>query len=98
MCINRGHLTAHPWREEIAIDPRSTTCFCCGGKLHVIGEHRSERLALRLPLVMRRADERWPATQVLDLGASLVLSNDRDDLALTEPTFAHAHHSIWMQL
>ena len=42
--VNRGHLPAHLPREEIVIDPSSTTCPCCGGELHVIGEDRSERL------------------------------------------------------
>ena len=42
--VNRGHLPAHLPREEIVIDPPSTTCPCCGGDLHVIGEDRSERL------------------------------------------------------
>jgi transposase len=42
--VNRGHLPAHLPREEIVIDPPSTTCPCCGGELHVIGEDRSERL------------------------------------------------------
>jgi transposase len=42
--VNRGHLPSHLPREEIVIEPPSTTCPCCGGDLHVIGEDRSERL------------------------------------------------------
>lgn len=42
--VNRGNLPAHLPREEVVIDPPSTTCPCCGGDLHVIGEERSERL------------------------------------------------------
>jgi transposase len=42
--VNRGNLPAHLPREEVVIEPPSTTCPCCGGALHVIGEDRSERL------------------------------------------------------
>ena len=42
--VNRGNLPAHLPREEVVIEPPSTTCPCCGGDLHVIGEDRSERL------------------------------------------------------
>jgi hypothetical protein len=42
--INRGNLPAHLPREEVVVEPPSKTCPCCGGKLHVIGEDRSERL------------------------------------------------------
>jgi len=42
--VNRGNLPAHLPREEIVVEPPSTTCSCCGGNLHVIGEDRSERL------------------------------------------------------
>jgi len=42
--VNRGHLPAHLPREEVVIEPPSTTCPCCGGDLHAIGEDRSERL------------------------------------------------------
>lgn len=41
---NRGKLPTHLPREEVLIDPESTTCPCCGGTLHVIGEDTSERL------------------------------------------------------
>ena len=42
--VNRGNLPAHLPREEVVIEPPSTTCPCCSGDLHVIGEDRSERL------------------------------------------------------
>jgi transposase len=42
--VNRGSLPAHLPREEVVIEPPSTSCPCCGGDLHVIGEDRSERL------------------------------------------------------
>jgi transposase len=42
--VNRGHLPAHLPREEVVIEPPSTTCPCCGSDLHAIGEDRSERL------------------------------------------------------
>lgn len=42
--VNRGNLPAHLPREEVVIEPPSTTCPCCGGDLHVISEDRSERL------------------------------------------------------
>jgi transposase len=42
--VNRGNLPAHLPREDVVIEPPSTTCPCCGGDLHVIGEDRSERL------------------------------------------------------
>src|SRR5215470_16832504 len=35
--VNRGKLPAHLPREEIVIEPPSTTCPCCGGDLHMIG-------------------------------------------------------------
>lgn len=42
--VNRGRLPAHLPREEIVIEPASTTCSCCGAELHPIGEDVSERL------------------------------------------------------
>ncbi len=42
--VNRGNLPAHLPREDVVIEPPSTTCPCCGADLHVIGEDRSERL------------------------------------------------------
>ncbi len=42
--VNLGNLPAHLPREEVVIEPPGTTCPCCGGDLHVIGEDRSERL------------------------------------------------------
>jgi len=41
---NRGHLPKHLPREEVVIAPAETSCPCCGGGLHVIGEDVSERL------------------------------------------------------
>jgi transposase len=41
---NRGHLPKHLPREEVVIAPAETSCPCCGGDLHVIGEDVSERL------------------------------------------------------
>ena len=54
---NRGHLPAHLPREEIVIEPPSTSCPCCGGALHVIGEDVSQRLdkvPARLRVVVTR--------------------------------------------
>ena len=42
--VNRGHLPKHLPREEVVIAPAETSCPCCGGDLHVIGEDVSERL------------------------------------------------------
>jgi transposase len=42
--VNRGNLPPHLLREEVVVEPPSKTCPCCGGKLHLIGEGRSERL------------------------------------------------------
>src|SRR5262249_44296165 len=42
--VNRGALPAHLPREEIVVEPRDTSCPCCGSKMHVMGEDRSERL------------------------------------------------------
>lgn len=41
---NRGALPAHLPRIEVVIAPATTTCPCCNGAMHVIGEDRSERL------------------------------------------------------
>ena len=40
----RASLPAHLARVEIEILPDATTCACCGGALHRIGEDRAERL------------------------------------------------------
>lgn len=41
---NRGALPAHLPRIEVVVAPEATTCPCCNGTMHVIGEDRSERL------------------------------------------------------
>lgn len=41
---NRGALPAHLPRVETLVDVESTTCPCCSGRLHRIGEDVSERL------------------------------------------------------
>jgi transposase len=41
---NRGALPAHLPRVETLVDVESTTCPCCSGTLHRIGEDVSERL------------------------------------------------------
>jgi transposase len=56
---NRGQLPAHLPREEIVIEPPSTTCSCCGGALHVIGEDTSERLD-KMPAKLRVLVTRRP--------------------------------------
>lgn len=40
----RKSLPMHLPRVEIVIEPETTSCPCCGGAMHVIGEERSERL------------------------------------------------------
>src|SRR5919106_1083381 len=42
--INRGALPKHLPREEVVIEPESTTCPCCQGRMHRIGEDVAERL------------------------------------------------------
>jgi transposase len=41
---NRGSLPSHLPRIEMMVDIQDHSCPCCGGKLHVIGEDRAERL------------------------------------------------------
>lgn len=41
---NRGHLPKHLPRIERVIEPEETTCLCCDGQMHVIGEDKSEQL------------------------------------------------------
>jgi transposase len=41
---NRGSLPSHLPRFETIVDIQDHSCPCCGGKLHVIGEDRAERL------------------------------------------------------
>src|SRR4051794_27125121 len=40
----RKSLPAHVPRVEVVIEPDTTSCPCCGGNMHVIGEEKSERL------------------------------------------------------
>jgi transposase len=40
----RKSLPMHLPRVEVVIEPETTSCPCCGGAMHVIGEERSERL------------------------------------------------------
>ena len=56
---NRGHLPKHLPREEIIVEPPATSCPCCGGDLHVIGEDVSERLD-RVPARLRVIVTRRP--------------------------------------
>ena len=56
---NRGHLPKHLPREEIIVEPLATSCPCCGGDLHVIGEDVSERLD-RVPARLRVIVTRRP--------------------------------------
>ena len=42
--VNRGALPKHLPREEFVIEPDSTTCSCCDGAMHRIGEDVAERL------------------------------------------------------
>ena len=41
---NRGSLPSHLPRIETIVDIQDHSCPCCGGRLHVIGEDRAERL------------------------------------------------------
>lgn len=56
---NRGHLPKHLPREEIVVEPSSTSCPCCGGDLHAIGEDVSERLD-KVPAKLRVIVTRRP--------------------------------------
>ena len=56
---NLGHLPAHLERIERVIDIEDKTCACCGGDLHVIDEHVSERLDV-VPVQFRVAVTRRP--------------------------------------
>src|SRR5918994_2376159 len=42
--VNRGALPKHLPREEVVIEPENTTCPCCQGAMHRIGEDVAERL------------------------------------------------------
>ena len=55
--VNRGALPKHLPRVEVVIEPETTSCPCCGGGLHVIGEDTSERLdkvPAKLQVIMTR--------------------------------------------
>jgi transposase len=41
---SRNDVLAHLPHEDVVIEPASTTCPCCGGALHKIGEDTSKRL------------------------------------------------------
>ncbi len=41
---NRGHLPKHLPRIERVVEPEAKTCPCCAGRMHVIGEDKSEQL------------------------------------------------------
>ncbi|MEZ5910768.1 MAG: IS66 family transposase [Hyphomicrobiaceae bacterium] len=56
---NRGQLPKHLPREEVVIAPAATSCPCCGGDLHVIGEDVSERLD-KVPATLRVIVTRRP--------------------------------------
>jgi transposase len=57
--VNRGALPKHLPREEVVIEPASTTCPCCGGALHRIGEDVAERLDV-IPAAFRVIVTRRP--------------------------------------
>jgi transposase len=40
----RKSLPSHLPRIEVVIEPETTSCPCCGGAMHLIGEEKSERL------------------------------------------------------
>lgn len=55
---NRGALPAHLPRYEVVVDVESKDCPCCGGRLHLVGEDRTEQLdivpaQLRVKVVRR---------------------------------------------
>jgi transposase len=50
--VNRGALPKHLPREEVVIEPESTTCPCCQGAMHRIGEDVAERLDM-IPAAFR---------------------------------------------
>jgi transposase len=57
--VNRGALPKHLPREEVVIEPESTTCPCCQGAMHRIGEEVSERLDV-IPAAFRVLVTRRP--------------------------------------
>ena len=55
---NRGALPAHLPRYEVVVDVESKDCLCRGGRLHLVGEDRTEQLdivpaQLRVKVVRR---------------------------------------------
>jgi transposase len=57
--VNRGALPKHLPREEVVIEPESTTCPCCQGAMHRIGEDMAERLDV-IPAQLRVIVTRRP--------------------------------------
>jgi transposase len=57
--VNRGALPKHLPREEVVIEPESTTCPCCQGAMHRIGEDVAERLDV-IPAAFRVIVTRRP--------------------------------------
>jgi transposase len=57
--VNRGALPKHLPRDEVVIEPASTTCPCCQGAMHRIGEDVAERLDV-IPAVFRVIVTRRP--------------------------------------
>jgi transposase len=57
--VNRGALPKHLPREEVVIEPESTTCPCCQGAMHRIGEDIAERLDV-IPAQLRVIVTRRP--------------------------------------
>jgi transposase len=49
---NRGGLPEHLPRYEVFVDIESKDCPCCGGRLHLIGEDRTEQLDI-IPATLR---------------------------------------------
>ena len=49
----------HLPRDEVVIEPENTTCPCCGGALHRIGEDIAERLDV-IPAAFRVIVTRRP--------------------------------------
>jgi transposase len=57
--VNRGALPKHLPREEVVIEPESTTCPCCQGAMHRIGEDIAARLDV-IPAQLRVIVTRRP--------------------------------------
>src|SRR5271155_5866954 len=56
---NLGALPAHLPRHEVVIDAEHSSCPCCGGAMHSIGELRTERLDI-VPAQLRVLVTRRP--------------------------------------